>query len=159
MPLIKELSVILFSSFKFAMTFPLAILEYKFSILRTLLWTNIGGLLGIILFTLLSEEILVLWRKYTSRIRIRRSREKIKEKKLFTARNRRIARIKSRYGLAGIALATPFLLSIPVGAFICVRYFEKKKGKIVYLAGANLIWSVIYALFYSYLNQAYLRFF
>lgn len=159
MPFIKELSIILFSSFKFAMTFPLAILEYKFSILRTLLWTNIGGLIGIILFTFLSEEILILWRKYTAKFRVRRKQERVKVKKLFTKRTRRIARIKSRYGLAGIALATPFLLSIPVGAFICVRYFEKKKGKIFYLAGANLIWSVIYALFYSYIHQAYLGLF
>ena len=126
MPFLKELSVIIFSSFKFAMTFPLAILEYKFSMLRTILWTNIGGMIGIIVFTLLSEEILVLWRKSLVRFSPRKKKQ---EKTLFTPRNRRIARIKSRYGLPGIALATPFLFSIPVGAFICVRYFQRKKGK------------------------------
>jgi len=62
----KELSVILFSSFKFAMTFPLAILEYKMGIIKTILLTNIGGLLGIIFFSYLSDLVIQIWKKYVA---------------------------------------------------------------------------------------------
>lgn len=160
--ILKEISVIIFSSFKFAMTFPLAILEYKMGVLKTILWTNIGGLLGIFLFAFLSEQLIYFWRNYIVNrfhIRFRSEAYEPRQKKVFTRRNRRIVRIKSKYGLAGIAFATPILLSIPVGAFLIVRYFDKKPNKLIYLAGANLIWSVLYAFFYAFFYEFYVSLF
>lgn len=139
---------ILFSSFKFAATFPLVIIQYEFSFLETILWTNVGGILGVCFFAFLSEKLLAWWKRL-----FRRSNRKILEdeqqvKKKFTRRNRRIVRIKQKYGLIGIALITPFLLSIPVGVFLVVRYCRSSKLKFLYLIAANLIWSVIYTGFY-----------
>ena len=71
-------------------------------------------------------------------------------KKIFTRRNRRIVLIKQKYGLVGIALITPFLLSIPVGVFLVVRYYRTSNTKFLYLIGANLLWSVIYTGFYMF---------
>ena len=73
-----------------------------------------------------------------------------KEKKIVTKKNRRIIRIKQRYGLIGIALSTPFLLSIPVGTFLVVRYYRASKFKFAYLIASNIVWSVIYTLFYTF---------
>lgn len=139
---------ILFSSFKFAATFPLVIIQYEFSFLETILWTNVGGILGVYFFAFLSEKLLAWWKRL-----FRRSNRKILEdeqqvKKIFTRRNRRIVRIKQKYGLIGIALITPFLLSIPVGVFLVVRYYRSSKLKFLYLIAANLIWPVIYTGFY-----------
>jgi hypothetical protein len=52
--------------------------------------------------------------------------------------------------LLGIALITPFLLSIPVGVFLVVRYYHASKTRFLYLIGANLFWSVIYTGFYMF---------
>ena len=148
---------ILFSSFKFAATFPLVIIQYEFSFLETILWTNVGGILGVYFFVFLSEKLLAWWKRM-----FRRSNRKILEdeqqvKKIFTRRNRRIVRIKQKYGLIGIALITPFLLSIPVGVFLVVRYYRSSKLKFLYLIAANLIWSVIYTGFYMFWEELLLK--
>ena len=148
--MVQIILTILFSSFKFAATFPLVIIQFEFSFAETILWTNLGGVLGIYFFAFLSEKLISWWKRT-----FRRSNRTILEdeqqvKKIFTRRNRRIVRIKKKYGLIGIALITPFLLSIPVGVFLVVRYYNTSKFKFLYLIGANLLWSVIYTGFYMF---------
>jgi hypothetical protein len=142
------------------MTFPLAILEYKMGVLKTILWTNLGGILGIIVFAFLSEQLIFLWKNYIVSFFQKNFRSpdfEPRKKKVFSRRNRRIVKIKSKYGLLGIAFVTPVLLSIPVGAFLVVRYFDRKPNKLIYLAGANLIWSFLYAFFYAFFYEFYLE--
>ncbi len=160
----KELSVIFFSSFKFAMTFPLAILEYNMGIAKTIILTNIGGLLGIFFFSYLSDLVIHLWKNHLAPylkkfFSLKEPLFKKRKKKKFTKRNRRIINIRTKYGLIGIAFATPILLSIPVGAFLVVRFFGKKPIMLSYLAGANVLWSVIFTVFYTFLFEIYLKIF
>jgi len=131
------------------MTFPLVILQFKFSFVETILWTNIGGIIGICFFAFLSDKVIVWWNR-TFRKKRMELRSQWEKKKIFTKKNRRIVRIKQRYGLFGITLSTPFLLSIPVGTFLVIRYYRSSRVKFAYLIGANLIWSVIYTLFYIF---------
>ena len=131
------------------MTFPLVIIQFKFSFIETILWTNIGGILGIYFFAFLSDKVIIWWNR-TFRKKRQAVKSRRKEQKVFTRKNRRIVRIKQRYGLIGIALSTPFLLSIPVGTFLVIRYYRSSRVKFAYLIGANLIWSVIYTLFYTF---------
>jgi hypothetical protein len=151
------LLTILFSSFKFAATFPLAILQFDFSFLETILWTNLGGVLGIYFFAFLSEKLIAWWKRT-----FRRSNRSILEdehqvKKTFTKKKRRMVRIKQKYGLIGIALSTPFLLSIPVGVFLVVRYYHASKTKFFYLIASNVLWSVIYTGFYMFWDGLLLK--
>lgn len=131
------------------MTFPLVIIQFKFSFIETILWTNIGGIIGIYFFAFLSERVIIWWNR-TFRKKRQTLKSRRKEKKIFTKKNRRIVMIKQRYGLIGIALCTPFLLSIPVGTFLVIRYYRSSRVKFAYLIGANIIWSVIYTLFYTF---------
>ena len=68
----------------------------------------------------------------------------------FVIGNCRIVRIKQQYGLIGIAVSTPFLLSIPVGVFLVVRYYRSSSTKFLYLIASNLLWSVIYTAFFMF---------
>jgi len=61
-----------------------------------------------------------------------------------------MVRIKNQYGLIGIALTTPLLLSIPVGVFLVVRYYRASRVKFLYLIASNVIWSLIYTAFYIF---------
>ena len=145
---------ILLGSFKFAMTFPLAVLEFKFSFFETILWINLGGLLGIYFFAYLSEG---LNRWLQQKINLRKARiregEVDRKKKIFTKRNRRIIRIKQRYGLIGIVASTPIFLSIPVGVFLVVRYYSSVKSRFLYLILGNVTWSFIFTSFYMFWND------
>ena len=151
--MVQILIIILLSSFKFAATSPLVIVQFEFSFAETILWTNVGGIAGIYFFAFLSEKMIDWWKQT-----FRRSNRKILEdeqqiKKFFTRKNRRIVRIKQKYGLFGIALITPFLLSIPVGVFLVVRYYYTSKTKFLYLIGSNLLWSIIYTGFYMFWEE------
>lgn len=140
---------ILSSSVKFAMTFPLVVLQFRFSFAETILWTNVGGLMGIYFFAYLSDKLINWWQK-TFRPRKKATVHAGRTKAIFTKRNRRIIRIKQKYGLPGIAMITPILLSIPVGTFLMVRYYNRSRFRFVSLVASNLIWSVIYTLFYTF---------
>ncbi len=68
-----------------------------------------------------------------------------------------MVRIKQKYGLIGIALSTPFLLSIPVGVFLVVRYYSASRTKFLYLIASNFLWSVIYTGFYMFWDELLLN--
>lgn len=146
---------ILLASVKFAMTFPLAILEFKFSFFETILWMNVGGILGIFFFAYLSEGLNRWIRGLIAQRKRKRGiiEKPKKKKKIFTKRNRRIIRIKQKYGLIGIAITTPLLLSIPIGVFLAVRYYPRSRSKYAYLIGSNIVWSFIYTSFYMFWND------
>lgn len=148
--MVQILLTILFSSFKFAATFPLAVARFDFHFMEIILWTNIGGIAGIYFFAYLSEKLVAWWKQLFRRSRRKRLLEKQERKKIFTKKNRRIVKIKQKYGLIGIAVTTPFLLSIPVGVFLVVRYYHSSRTKYMYLIGSNIIWSFIYTAFYMF---------
>jgi hypothetical protein len=147
--MVQVIITILSSAVKFAMTFPLAIMQFHFSFPETILWTNVGGVLGIYFFAFLSEKIIAWWSR-TFRNRSMSPDLPSMDKKVFTRKNRRIIRIKQQYGLIGIAATTPFLLSIPVGTFLVVRYYRSRKIKFTYLILSNVGWSLIYTVFYMF---------
>lgn len=158
----KAIIVILFSIVKFGMTFPMAILIFHFGFFKTIILTNIGGIAGIFIFGFLSKQIIQLWNSKFSaifqRLSVRSRRKSDRPRKpVFTRRNRHIVYIKKRYGLPGIALATPILLSIPVGVFLAFRYFSKNNHKFLYLFLGNFIWSLAYATFYGFCYDMYLQ--
>lgn len=147
--MINILLTILFSSVKFAMTFPVAVMQFEFSFFETILWTNVGGILGIYFFAFLSDKLIAWWNRNFRKSRSKGSDES-GDKKVFTKRNRRIVRIKQKYGLIGIALSTPIVLSIPLGTFLVVRYYRSSRTKFLYLIVSNLAWSIIYTGFYIF---------
>ena len=147
--MVQIILTILSSGVKFAMTFPVVVMQFKFTFLETILWTNVGGILGIYFFAFLSEKLIAWWNR-TFRKKRSAPGYHNHNKKIFTRRNRRIIRIKQRYGLLGIAVTTPLLLSIPLGTFLVVRYYRTRKIKFTYLIASNLVWSVIYTIFYMF---------
>jgi len=132
------------------MTFPLVIMQFEFSFLETILWTNVGGIIGIYFFAFLSDRLIAWWNRNFRRSRKSSDADGEHTKKIFTKRNRRIVTIKQKYGLIGIAVATPFLLSIPVGVFLVVRYYRSSRSKFLYLILSNVFWSLIYSAFYIF---------
>lgn len=144
----KELTIIFFSTFKFAATFPVAIYLVKMTPLETLLYTNIGGLAGTFAFMYLSEFLIRMWNKYWPQS----LKRKKKKKKVFTAGNRRIVRIKNKFGLWGIVILNPVILSIPIGSFLMVKYFGLKLKNMIWLLAGQVTWSVVYVVFYYYIK-------
>lgn len=155
--MVQIILTVLLSSVKFAMTFPVVILEFQFGFFKTIFWTNIGGIVGIYFFAYLSQMLIDWWNRTFRPKKKAGSAERSGTKKVFTKRNRRIVRIKQRYGLIGIAASTPFLLSIPVGTFLVVRYYRSVKARFLCLILSNVVWSVIYTGFYLFWDDLVLK--
>lgn len=123
---------------------PAVIAIYKYNFIMALLSSCTGAIFGTVVFTYLFAGILKWWDKLKDRWFASKH-----PKKIFTKSNRRIIRIKHRFGLTGIAILTPIFLSIPIGAFLAERFYKDKKKVIIYLSISAIFWCI--ALYFIFL--------
>ena len=140
-------SVFLLSTVKFVFGgVPLA-LTYNFPFFESVTVTSLGGFAGSIFFVLLSDKIIAYYEMRHQQKLLLNPNHKRKPK--FTKTVRFIIKVKKRFGLIGISLLTPLLLSIPLGCFVAIRYYKNKQQVIIYMMTSVLIWSVAsYYLYY-----------
>ncbi len=133
-------TVFLVSTVKFVFgAVPMA-LSFGFSFFEAVTVTTIGGFTGVTFFVMMSDRLIANYK-------IKQAKKKTEypiasPPKIFTRTNRIIVYIKKRFGLLGIALLTPLLLSIPIGCFVAVRYFKEKQRILIYMFASILFWSV-----------------
>lgn len=134
---LKFVTVFLTCAFAFGKAgIPTAVAVYKFNFIKVMIASWSGGIAGNIIFTYLSAGIIKAIHNY------RLKRNLIHRRRIFTKFNRRVIRIKQRFGLAGIALITP-IIGTPVGAFLAERFFRNKRRVIVYLSLSVIFWSLL----------------
>jgi hypothetical protein len=66
-----------------------------------------------------------------------------KPTKIFSRKSRFIAKIKTTYGFWGIIIATPFILTIPVGAFLANKYYSKRWQTIPFMIMSIVSWAAV----------------
>ena len=130
---IKVITLIFFSSFKFAFAFPYA-LTLSLGYIEIISCTVVGGMLGVVFFSKFNIWIIGLWSRFFP---------STKNKKIFSRRNRLVIKVWRKYGLFGIAFLTPILLSIPIGTFIAVRYKESMKKIYLFMGCSVVFWSIL----------------
>lgn len=148
--LLKLLSLAFVSSLKFAAS-PFAALGYDLNYIQTFLTTTTGGILGVLFFFYGSKYIVQWFTTYKNQMFFlfgvnRRSEEDEllpERKRVFTWKNKMIVLTVRRFGLVGIALLTPTLLSIPLGTIIAARYFRNPRRVVGYLCASVVLWSLI----------------
>ena len=115
---------------------PMAVTVFDFNYLQCILTSCSGAFFSTVIFTYLSDGIIKWWNKLKDKWITKKG-----PKKHFTKSNRRIIKIKNRFGLIGIAVLTPVLLSIPLGAFLAERFYKDKKKVIIYITISCVFWS------------------
>jgi hypothetical protein len=143
---LETLIYALIASFKFAITVPFFVIKQEYSFWESLLFGVASGTFGIIVFMYLSSGILSAWNWFKRKTGLFKRK---KPRKIFSKKSRRWVKVKTRYGLFGIAAITPFILSIPIGCFIAMRYYKNKKKVFLYLFLSVVFWSLIFASFGS----------
>lgn len=152
---LKFILVVFLASLKYFLTIPTALLiglEYEYAVVAIVL----GGVLGFFFFYLLSSRLILLFRKirkrtcqvlpvwFKSRVRcVCAYFSSPKARIIFTRRNRLIVKIKRSFGLWGIVITTPILLSIPVGAFLANYYYPGNKRIIYYMVISIVLWGTL----------------
>jgi ABC-type antimicrobial peptide transport system permease subunit len=135
------------SSVKFLLS-PLLSISLNLTFFESIISMTVGGLVGVFFFYYLSGLIVMLFGKYIKPIFIKKKEAHLlhhakNKKPVFTKKNKLIIRIKTKWGMYGIVILTPVLLSIPIGAFLANKYFSKNKRILLYLSFSVIGWSII----------------
>ncbi|HSO85795.1 MAG TPA: hypothetical protein VLQ91_04540 [Draconibacterium sp.] len=151
----KIAHVILLASVKYFFTLPYAMiigLNYQQAVISLL----IGGIGGFLFFYYMSKRVIV-WFDYLKprmcryipafiKMRFQIVCETLmtkKSKKVFSRKSRFLAKVKTTYGFWGIIIATPFLLTIPVGAFLANRYYAKRPQTVPFMILSIISWAAV----------------
>ncbi|MEM7035374.1 MAG: hypothetical protein AAF570_00265 [Bacteroidota bacterium] len=136
---LQFLSVIGLSGLKMIPGLALAVV-YEMTQFQIFLSLAIGGVAGVVAFSLLAMPIRN-WRKRKRREKMKTSTKPLKIKKA-----RKIVKLWKKYGLVGIAILTPPVVSPPIGSFIAVAFGEKFVRILLYMIPSVLVWSALFAL-------------
>jgi len=129
---LKILGLVLFSGIKFFLA-PTTTVVAGYGFWETILITISGGIIGFLVFYRFGKLLSQWFQKKFKR----------KKNKVFSRKNRFIVKIKSSYGRIGIAILTPCLISIPLGAILSASYFSDKKGTVVLNIASVVFWSFV----------------
>jgi hypothetical protein len=138
--LLKILEIVLIAAIKFVIA-PFEAERYGFNFGDAFIITTTGGTLGIFAFTFIGEIITMGWKKLIHLFKkVFHIREKPKKK--FTWTRKFIIKTKMRFGLIGLVITTPIILSIPLGTFITHRFYKRKWKNILLLIASLILWSL-----------------
>lgn len=127
-------SVILTSSVKF-FAGPILAKSLGFSYLNTVIVSSVGGVVGVFVFFNLGTRIVNFFPNFFKPIK--------KKKRVFTKKNKFFVNVIRNYGLFGLSIFTPVLISIPVGAFLAARFFQDQKNTALLIMSISVVlWSV-----------------
>jgi len=156
---LKIIQVFLLATVKYVITFPFALL-IGLNFIQTLIAVTLGGIAGFFFFYYLSGYAIkrfhflkTLLRRHTPRpIRIKfrqllNWRKKVTGERVFSKRNRLIVWFRSKFGLLGIVVLSPIILSIPIGAFLLNKYYPKHKMAKPYMVLSILSWTAVFVAF------------
>lgn len=150
---IEVVTLILLSTVKFLLIPPLAIMQYKMHFAEAFTINAVGGIIGVLVFYFLSTELIIAWNWVLTFPPVRRIKQRLSYRTHISTK-RRIVRIKTRWGLLGVIIITPCILSIPLGTFLVVRFFPGWKS-IVYLSLSCVAWSFILNFSTCYMMNAF----
>jgi hypothetical protein len=157
--ILKIIQVFLLATVKYVITYPFALL-IGLNFQQTLISVTLGGIVGFFFFYHLSGLAIkrfhrfktLLWKYSPHSVRLKYRqlcvwRKKTTGERVFTKRSRFIAKFRAKYGLPGIIIASPIILSLPIGAFLLNRYYSKHKLAKPYMVLSILGWTAIFVAF------------
>lgn len=124
------LILLLFSSTKFFLAPPAALLA-GYDLKNTILICGSGGTAGFFFFFYFAMFVNRTWLKLFP-----------KKKKVFSKKNKLIVKVRSGFGLVGVALLTPCLLSVPLGSILAANYYKKNKATIPTFLISIWFWAI-----------------
>ncbi len=139
--LLKYFSVYFLSSLKFVFGPALGIIAYDMPVIVVIILTALGMMTTVYIFTFFGDPLRDFFKKFRK-----------KERKIFTRRNRQLVEVWKRFGVPGVCLLTPLILTPPGGA-ILINVLGAKKSRIIrWMWFSAVFWSTIICLLASYVE-------
>jgi hypothetical protein len=160
--LLKYINVMVLAGLKFFWTTPYAFL-LRLNKVETFVMIELGGILGFLFFyyffSFVLQRIKLLWpliffitppifkMQFEQWLDGYRYRRKTANK--FTRMNKMIVKTRRRFGMWGIVILTPFLLSIPLGALLGTKYFHHSRSFIPRTLLSIFLWGIVSVMFFG----------
>jgi hypothetical protein len=145
--ILKAIPIYISSLFKFIVG-PVAGYGAGLHIITTILVTFLGMMTSVVAFTFFGE-----W------LRMKLLKKWISKQKKFSPRSRRVVVIWRKFGLAGIAILTPLLLTPIGGTLIAVSFGAPKKYILLYMLISAGVFSGLFAVVIYSLGDNVVRWF
>jgi hypothetical protein len=68
-----------------------------------------------------------------------------RNKKLFSAKNRKLVKVWRNYGLKGVAFLTPVFLTPIGGTLIAASFGESRRRIFIYMFASSAFWSIVFS--------------
>ena len=143
--ILKIISVFIVASLKYFWASPYSF-GLKLNEWETLFIMEMGGILGFMFYYYSFTPVIFKVRFEMWLIRHRFKRINARK---FTKRNKIIVNMRRRFGIWGLVILSPVILSIPVGALLGNKYFRHNHHFIPYMILSIVIWGVISVAFFS----------
>jgi hypothetical protein len=157
--ILKIIQVFLLASVKYVLTFPVALL-IGLNFEQTLIAVTLGGIAGLFFFYHFSgfaikrfHHVKTFLRKHLPlpvRLKYRQLlvlRKTITGERVFTRRTRFIVYFRQKFGLLGIVVLSPVILSLPIGAFLLNKYYSNHKLALPFMVLSILSWTAVFVAF------------
>ncbi len=138
---LKLVPVFLLCMVKFVVGVPALYAATKWEFLPMFLFSTLAGSCGVIAFLFFERGLMNFWTAVKHKLPFKSKPEAPKRR--FTKRSRMLVKIINSYGLPGIALITPTIISIPVGTILAGRLFHNHKRVFLFLTVSVAMWSAI----------------
>jgi hypothetical protein len=122
---------------------------------ETIVLTISGGWFGVLFFYFGSSALMRLGEKRREeKIARLKAEGKWVPKKKFTKMNKFIVRSKRNFGIIGISIVTPAIISIPIGSIILAKFYPNWKITIPVVFAFVVGWSFLITTFGHYIFEA-----
>jgi hypothetical protein len=118
---------------------PSAVLVFGFNFFETFIICSLGGITGSFIFSYLIDAVLKLFNS----LLLKFFPERNKNKKKFTKVNRFIIATKKKFGIIGVSIISPLFLSIPLGVFLCLKFFGDRKKIFLWMSIFVMFWTTV----------------
>jgi hypothetical protein len=126
---------------KFVVAVPSGFLTLNLPFIPFVLFTTSGGISGVFVFAFFSKYIFKCWEFLMKFLQL--NINKTKPQKKFTKFSRIYTKVIKKYGLIGLSIITPTIISIPVGTLLALRLYQNKFKVILFLSISVFIWSIL----------------
>ena len=147
---VVKYSIVFFASmFKYAAG-PIAGPKLYLEVWETAIFTALGMIASVILFTQIGEIV---------KNKIQGNLKRKGKYKLFSRKNRRLVRIWKKFGIVGIAFLTPLLLTPIGGTIIALSFGVKRRYIFLYMTISAIVCSYPTAYFFEQFEHGLENFF
>lgn len=136
----KIITVFFLSSVKFLWA-PGTSMVAGFTFIETVIITTAGGVFGITLFYFFGKWVVAKMEMLKNKTGMRATNQK--NRNIFNKRNRRLIKFKSSFGLIGLVIVTPTILSIPIGCILAAKFYRHQKKTYPLLLISTFLWSLV----------------